>query len=358
MPTVVIIHAAEDTLPARALADKLRLAKLTVTLEHPPGEELREALMSAPVTIVLWSPRSVAQPALVEDAQFATSVSDVVHACMQSASVPDEFRGGRSVNLTGWRGEDDFRPWRELGDLVAKKAGVAPLPAPGRGPAPGYFQTHEPDRGAMRQPQAPRAPQPPPGPRSYPQPPRQFAREAYAPSEPRGGGRAMIFAIIAAAVVVLGGGAFWVMTQSHANTASLADVDLGSAQALRAFIAGNPSDAERQQAREALSSLEQQSLDAARDANTIEAFEQFLHDFPDSDEAIFVQGQIQQLRVQEANPPATDIPPEEAAPPPAGEDPDLVPPGAPDSTAIPPPGPDSGGPAVIAPPAEPAQPTP
>jgi len=356
MPTVVIIHAAEDTLPARALAEKLRLAKLNVTLEHPPGEELREAVMNAPVTIVLWSPRSVAQPALVEDAQFATSVSDVVHACMQSANVPDEFRGSRSVNLTGWRGEDDFRPWRELGDLVVKKAGAAPLPAAGRVPA-GFFQSgYESERGGPRQPSPPRAPQPQPGPRAYPQPPRQ----PYAPTEPRGGGRGMMIAIIAAAVVVLGGGAFWAMTQNHGgHTASLEDVDLGSAQALRAFIAGNPSDADREQAEEALSSLEQQSLDAARDANTIEAFQQFLHDFPDSDEAIFVQGQIQQLRVQEANPPATDVPPEEAAPPP-GENPDLVAPGAATTTPDETEPPDGSGPAVIAPPAEPAptQPTP
>ena len=44
MATVAIIHAAEDTLPARALAEKLRAAKLSVQLELPPGEELREAV--------------------------------------------------------------------------------------------------------------------------------------------------------------------------------------------------------------------------------------------------------------------------------------------------------------------------
>jgi len=59
MATVVVIHAAEDTLPARALAEKLRQAKLDVVLEKQPGDELRDAVKAAPVTIALWSPRSI-----------------------------------------------------------------------------------------------------------------------------------------------------------------------------------------------------------------------------------------------------------------------------------------------------------
>jgi hypothetical protein len=58
MATVVILHAAEDTLPARALAEKVRQAKLDVVLEKT-GEEVREALKSGQVSIALWSPRSV-----------------------------------------------------------------------------------------------------------------------------------------------------------------------------------------------------------------------------------------------------------------------------------------------------------
>ena len=38
MPSVVIIHAGEDTLPARALAEKLRAANLTSILEQPPAK--------------------------------------------------------------------------------------------------------------------------------------------------------------------------------------------------------------------------------------------------------------------------------------------------------------------------------
>src|SRR5690348_14042190 len=111
MATVAIIHAAEDALPARALAEKLRAAKLTVLLEKAPGEEQRNAAKEAKVTIALWSPRSVSQPAIVEDANFARGKSKVIHATMQNAAAPGSFGGDKIVNLTGWRGEDDFAAW-------------------------------------------------------------------------------------------------------------------------------------------------------------------------------------------------------------------------------------------------------
>ena len=109
MASVVIIHAAEDTLPARALAEKLRQAQLEVTLERQPGDELRNAVKSAQVTIALWSPRSVSQPQLADEVAFARGKSKLVHAAMQSAAAPDQFRSDQVINLTGWRGEDEER---------------------------------------------------------------------------------------------------------------------------------------------------------------------------------------------------------------------------------------------------------
>jgi hypothetical protein len=367
MATVVIIHAAEDTLPARALAEKLRQAKLTVTLEHPLGDPLREAVKNAQVTVALWSPRAVAQPTIVEEVQAAKGKSKVVHALMQSAAIPEQFRGEQPVNLTGWRGEDDFAPWRDLAKLVTSKAGVANLPPPAPKPPSGFFQPGRPDAGAAGQPaprqaarpqqqqqraQQPARPQQQQRPQqAAPRPAPRPAPQTSAPAEARsgGGGRGMLIAIIALVVVgVAGGGGYWYFTQSQgAQATSLEQIDLTSAAAIRDFLASNPSAAEREQAREALATLEQQTLDAARDANTIEAFEQFLRDFPDSEEAVFVQGQIQQLRLLEAEG-AQDAPPETATGAPITElpaDPDLVPPGAaPDA---------DNGPAVITPPAEP-----
>ena len=108
MASVAIIHAAEDALPARALAEKLRQAKLTVVLEKNAGEEQRNAAKDAKVTVVLWSPRSNGQQALIEDAQFAKGKSKLLHACMQNAAAPDAFKNDKIINLTGWRVEDDF----------------------------------------------------------------------------------------------------------------------------------------------------------------------------------------------------------------------------------------------------------
>src|SRR6185295_17971005 len=138
MPTVVIIHPADDTLPARALAEKLRQAKLTVVLEKQ-GEDLREAARSAQAAVALWSPRSAVDATVADDVSFVRGKSKLVHALMQNTPLPDAFRGDKAANLTGWRGEDDFPGWRELAKLVTDRAGVAPLPSPAPRMDSGFF---------------------------------------------------------------------------------------------------------------------------------------------------------------------------------------------------------------------------
>src|SRR5262249_52619639 len=139
MATVVIIHAADDTLPARALAEKLRQAKLSVVLEKQ-GDELRDAAKAAQAGVALWSPRSASDAAMIEAANFARGKTKLVHALMQNTPLPDAFRGDKAANLTGWRGEDDFPGWRELAKLVTDRAGVAPLAAPAPRVDSGFFQ--------------------------------------------------------------------------------------------------------------------------------------------------------------------------------------------------------------------------
>lgn len=352
MPTVVIIHAAEDTLAARALAEKLRMARLNVVLEKPPGSDLREALKSASVTVALWSQRSISQPALADDVNFARGKSKVFHACMQSTAPPEAFRSDKSVNLTGWRGEDDFPAWRELAKLVTDKMGVAPLPPPApRGP-PGFFQPGRPVE-AGPQPAAPRAPQQRaaqtqqrPAPRPQPQP-RSAQRPDSSNAEPApssGGGRGLLFGLIA--LVVLAGAAgggyyFWSQSQATTTTSAWEGVDRNDAAALRAFLDSDPGEY-REEAQTALAELEERTYEAASDADTIEAFEAFLNDFPDSEHAIGARGRIAELRT---------IVPQQAGPLPPSEtpaDPDLVPPGVTPEA--------SGGPAPLTPPAEEAPP--
>lgn len=341
MATVVIIHAADDALPARALAEKLRLAKLNVVLEKQPGEDVRNALKSAQVTIALWSPRSVAQQALIDDVSFARGKSKVLHACMQNSSAPEAFRGDKSVNLTGWRGEDEFPPWRDLAKLVTERAGVAPLPPPAPRPASGFFQPGRVDavaeaapaggqgRRAASAPQQ-RAPQPAqrqaPRQAQQPQraaspPPRAAAQRDYAPPEPekKGGGGMMIGIIVLVVVLALGGGGYYFWQQSQgASTAQTAwaQIDRNDPAALRAFITAQ-SGPLKTQAESALGVLEERSFEAAMDSGAADDLQRFLHDFPDSSHVLAVRGKLAQLQVSAGDQPpaATTVaqPPDDGA---------------------------------------------
>ncbi|ANP44974.1 toll/interleukin-1 receptor domain-containing protein [Candidatus Viadribacter manganicus] len=367
MPSVVIIHAAEDTLPARALAEKLRQAQLQVVLEKSPGEELRNAIKGAPVTIALWSPRSSQSAELAEEAKFARGKTTVYHALMQSAQAPEAFRGDRAVNLTGWRGEDEFPAWRELAKLITDKAGVAPLPPPAPKPPSGFFQpgrapegVAQPQAGGARQ----QAPQPQQQARQQAQPQQRAAPQQRPPApqpqrsipqhepEPKkGGGMLVIAAVVVVLVAGLGGGGWWYMNQNSASSTSAAwdAVSRDDADALRQFIDGDPGQY-RQDAEQALAALEERQYAAATQTDTIEAYEAFLNDFPDSQHATRTSGRIAELRL--AQPPAETT--TEEVPLGPETNPDLLPPGVPATTA---PAPDTtGGPQQITPPSEEATP--
>ncbi|MFZ2030860.1 MAG: hypothetical protein WAU68_11165 [Vitreimonas sp.] len=374
MATVVIIHAADDTLPARALAEKLRLAKLTVVLEKQ-GDDLRDAVRSAQAGVALWSPRSAADAGMVDDVSFARGKTKLVHALMQNTPLPDAFRGDKAANLTGWRGEDDFAGWRDLAKLVTERAGVAPLPPPAPRVDSGFFAPGRVDSenvaGAAQSAQAaPRRAAPPPqrqapqsAPRAAAPPPRAPAprpapiQRDYAPEperEKKGGGMMMI--VIAVAVLAIGGGGgyFWWSQQQSAHAASTAfeSIDRNDPAALRAFIAAQSGPA-KAQAETALSELEERSFEAASDTDTVEALQGFVRDFPDSQHGLAARGRIAELQANAANgAPAT------ATTTATTTSPNLVPPGAATTTtAAPTPSPAapaSGGPAPLTPPAEPS----
>jgi len=347
MVSVVIVHAADDALPARALAEKLRAAQLTPVIEKY-GADVRDAAKSAKVAIALWSPRSVGEASLIEDVEQIGG--KVVQASMQNAAPPPQFGGGKLFNLTGWRGEDDFRPWRELADEVTNRAGVAPLPEPSRGTT-SFFQ---PGRvgAAASAPAAPRS-STPQQPRAATPPPRPAPPPRDEPDEKKGSPIGLI-AIVLIGLIALGGGGYWYMNQSQGSASASAweDVAKNDAAEIRAFLNASPGDY-RDEAEAALAELDQQTFDAAQEADSIEAFEAFLEEFPDSENAIAARGRIAELR---ANPPVDpnalpvegEVPPIEALP----ADPDLVPPGA---VTTPPPA--DTGPAPLTPPApDPAAP--
>jgi flagellar basal body-associated protein FliL len=344
MPTVVIIHAADDALPARALGEKLRLANLTPVIEKAAGDERQTAVKNAALSVALWSPRSVADSGVAADVAFARSKGKLVHACMQSVQPPAEFRSEQWVDLTGWRGEDDFAAWRQLAGIVTEKAGVAPLPPPPPRPPSGFFQpgrveaaAHQAQPVGASQQGAPR--QSAPAPRAAkpqraaapPPPPRAPIRDE--PAESRGGPNMAVIAIVTFLVVALAGGGgyyFWSQSQGGASAEAWAQIDQSDPDALRAFISGNPGQF-RDEAEDALAALEQTSFEAARNADTIEALEAYVADFPQGANNLAARGRIAELRAQPAAP-AEAAPGEPLAPealnPTAPVDPDLVPPGS------------------------------
>src|SRR5690606_15173984 len=117
-------------------------------------------------------------------------------------------------------------------------------------------------------------------------------------TEPKkGGGMVLIAAIVFIVVAGLGGGGYWYFTQNSAATTSAAwdAVERNDADALREFLAGDPGEY-RQAAQQALADLEERTFASASDTDTIEAFEAFLNDFPDSRHATRARGRIAELR--------------------------------------------------------------
>ncbi|MEJ0060561.1 MAG: TIR domain-containing protein [Terricaulis sp.] len=303
MPTVVIVHAAEDSAPARALAEKLGAMGLTTVVDKGPGEPLRAAVQTADAVVALWSPRSVGQLGLIDEVASARGAGPVIHVRMQNAASPPEFAGDRDIDLTGWRGEDTFPAWQELAKAVADRAGVTP-PAPSASP---FFQPGAP-------PAAPRAQAPP-----QRQAPPQAARPVAAPrpvaAEPApryeapmrppeepsegGGSRLVMIGIVTFLVVAaLGGGGYFAFTQmqgSQASSTAWENIDKTDPAALRAFLADNPG-TRREDAQAALASLDEESYAAARSSDSIEAYQGYVSDFPDGENVLAARGRIAELQ--------------------------------------------------------------
>jgi hypothetical protein len=350
MPTVVIVHAAEDSAPARALAEKLGAMGLTTVVDSPPGEALRASVRSAAAIVALWSPRSTGQSGVIDEVAYARTTGPVIHARMQNASSPVEFADDRDIDLTGWRGEDTFAAWRELAKAVADRAGVA-APAPAPNP---FFQPGAPPaqpaaapraqapptrQPAPAAPQAARpAPPPRPAPAAAPQPrPEPPMRPPEEPRDSGGANRLLVIGIVTFLVVAaLGGGGYFAWTQmqgSQASSTAWENIDKTDPAALRAFLADNPG-AKREDAQTALASLDAESYAAARAADSIESYQGYVSDFPDGENVLAARGRIAELQAappsetadQEIDP-LTGMPyaPEDLLPPESMGDP-LAPP--------------------------------
>jgi hypothetical protein len=347
MASVVIIHAAEDTLPARALAEKLRQAQLQVILEKQPGEDAHRREGADDRVCRRVRPQIASRRRV----KFARGKQPFRTDEQRLSAKRSQRQGGEP---TGWRGEQ-VAAWRELAKLVTIAAsrrcrrlcrnrpqGFPPGRVAGRWPtaaasSPATTRT----AAAAPATQRPR--------RRRALPPATATLDSRSWRRRAEEGRRHITAAVVIVHRALGGGGYWFMTQSNASATSSAwdSVSRDDADALRAFIDGDPGEY-RGEAETALANLEERRFEAAGNAGTIEAYEAFLNDFPNSEHATRANGRIAELRLQQ---PATETPTEEV---PLGPetDPDLLPPGTtttrtPDTT---------GGPQQITPAEEPTPP--
>lgn len=306
-------------MPARALADKLTAMRLTPMIELPPGDALRQAVAEAGAVVALWSPQSAGEAALAAEVELVLKTGKLINARMQNTPAPEAFKAAPTIDLTGWRGEDDFPGWRALAEAIAALTGVA-APAPAASAPRGAFFSPGPAAAAAPRPSAPPplrpAPPPPPiAPIHQPAPERVYeapAAQAAADEEPgrRSANLAVIgvvtFLIVAALAI---GGYFFYdkMQTAQASDSAWAQLDKTNPAALRAFIESGRAGGLSEAAQTALQSLEAQRLSEARQTDTIESLEAFLHDFPDSRSAVEINGRIAELRQAAADaPPPVD----------------------------------------------------
>src|SRR5690606_12456396 len=118
--------------------------------------------------------------------------------------------------------------------------------------------------------------------------------------------------------------------QGSQGAAAWEQVERRDPEALRAFIETATGDA-RTEAQAALGALENNAYQEARAANTIEALQAFLADFPDSEHSIAARGRIAELESLSPAPVEGEAPASELTPLDPNlttTDPDLLPPTA------------------------------
>lgn len=314
MTGVVILHANEDAAPAQALAAKLGALGYEVATGLTPGPGLRAELMDAQAVIALWSPRSAGATDLVSAAAFAHGLGRLIHARMHNTPLPAEFSASPSVDLTGWRGDDDFSGWRNLRAALEGVSSVqfSPPSAAADFGEPVY-EPPPPRRDVRPEPRRELRPAPEPEPPYDERPvfePEHYSaynarpyRDPAAYREPEhGNGSPVRLAIIGVVtfLVVAGvgiGGYSYIQgnQDSAAAETAWASLDKSNPAALRQFLEGRPG-RYRQPAEAALESLEIEELGRARESDTIEGYQAFLAAFPDTRHSAEVSGRIAMLR--------------------------------------------------------------
>lgn len=171
MARIFISYAHEDQAAAKRIVDALAREGLDAWWDHeiPPGRSWDEVIggriAKADVVIVIWSQRSVGSNFVKEEAQLAHDAGKLLPVRIEDVEPPVGFRRVHAANLIGWRGQQDHAQWRSMLSEVGARLNAPMTPRPS----------------------APR-------------------------SAPRASNGPLLLAV-AAAIVVLGGGAYFVLSQ-------------------------------------------------------------------------------------------------------------------------------------------------
>lgn len=260
MADIFLSYASSDRASAARVQRALAQAGYVVfwDQEIPPGADwdtwIRGKLTAARVVVVLWSKRSIASSNVRHEAMIARDANKLLPVLIETLA-PSDFPMGlymvQALNLTNWNG--DARAdvaQRLLAELNARNASPQPL---GQGSTPA----------------------PPPN-------------NAVAITI----GITVAVALIALAVF---GQRPDAASHDTADAAAWAQLDKTDPAALRSFQAGAEGDF-RDQAEQVLAQLEESHFALAQEADSIEAFEAFLTDFPGSSHTNAARGRIVELR--------------------------------------------------------------
>jgi hypothetical protein len=146
MSTVVLIAMHEDDARMRKIVEALLHEKLDLWWERPEAgvggwERSVKTVMEARSVVFFWSAASLSDKgeSYRDLVRRALAADKAVFARLERVKVPDEFKGGTHIDLSGWRrGAKDVFLLDLAHTATAKAAGLDPPPL--RGPARVMFR--------------------------------------------------------------------------------------------------------------------------------------------------------------------------------------------------------------------------
>jgi hypothetical protein len=134
---VCLIHHESDKDIAESLEYALKRYRISVwrtdqiEIGRNTDDEIKRAINSAKIVIVLWSNNSVNSHLLQEQAGIADKRKALIPILTDNVKSPNVSVGTQAANLVGWQGEEDNKEFIKLRQLIQSHVGKkAPPPTP------------------------------------------------------------------------------------------------------------------------------------------------------------------------------------------------------------------------------------